>query len=127
MASSKTPQGDVMFDSKTKTLTIKHTGKISTKDHLEQSLLAAASFAVKNKVKNVMIDNASLKMPVDKDFQTWAHLNVELPMLTYGVDKIAILDATDERTFALIHRNDTVRKKYFNSAKDAILWLSKKS
>lgn len=90
---------------------------------LRSELMHLASHAHKTGAKKVMIKNEDLSHPVSNDFQQWARTSIELPLLSAGVDKIAIVSPRDERMFSLIHTGDTARKRYFASEDEARKWL----
>lgn len=90
---------------------------------LKHELLLLAAHAQKDGISKVLIHNHELQHPISSEFQQWAHISLELPLLQSGVDKIAIVHPKNEKVFALIHNNETKRKRYFSSADDAITWL----
>ena len=111
------------YTESSKLLTIKFKSKLGNLEELKSELLHLAAFAHDKGVKYVLLDNAQLKTPVGKGFQSWAHMNIELPLLNAGVEKIAFVLPKDNKVFALIHNNDTARKRYFSSLKAAKAWL----
>ena len=99
------------------------TNQIDEDATLKRELTILASHVQKNNIKKVLIHNGDLKHPVSSEIQHWAHVSLELPLLNAGVDKIAIVYPKDKKMFALIHNNDTARKRYFASDKKALSWL----
>ena len=105
------------------TMVIHLNDSIKDDDTLKSQLLHLASHAHSQGVKNVLIKNENLGHPISNDFQQWAKMSIELPLLSAGVDKIAIVHPGNERLFALIHTPDTARKRYFASEAEARAWL----
>lgn len=105
-------------------LTITFKKKIDSLETLQAELLILASHVHEKGIKNVLLDNTSLQTPVGVDFQRWAMLNIELPLLNAGVEKFAFVRPKDNKTFALIHTVDTARKRYFTSVDEAKTWLT---
>jgi hypothetical protein len=100
------------------------TDEIVDEATLKHQLLLLAAHTQKNGITKILINNNELQHPVSSDFQQWAHMSLELPLLNGGVDKIAIVHPKSENVFALIHNNETKRKRYFTSVDEAMSWLA---
>ena len=89
----------ISYTESSKLLTIKFRSKLRNLEELKNELLNLAAHAHDKGVKHVLIDNQQLKTPVGKEFQSWAHMNIELPLLNAGIEKVAFVLPKDKKAF----------------------------
>ncbi len=105
-------------------LTLHLHDSVDSDEILKTELIHLVAAAKKHNVKKILIHNKDLNHPLNGDLQKWAESNIELALLTNGVDKIAIVRPESDHVFALTNHNDTQRKRYFDSDADAMAWLN---
>lgn len=93
-------------------------------EHLKATFLSFVNDAVDKGVKKVMIHNHDLSHHISPHFQNWAQVNLELPLLQSGVDKIAVVHPNKKEYFNLISIKKAVRRQYFDTEDEAMAWLN---
>jgi hypothetical protein len=93
-------------------------------EHLKASFLAFVNEAIDKGIKKVMVHNHDLGHHISPHFQNWAQINLELPLLQNGVDKIAIVHPNKREFFNLIATRGASRRQYFDTEAEAMSWLN---
>ncbi len=93
-------------------------------EHLKATFLSFVNDTLDKGAKKVMVHNHDLGHHISPHFQNWAQVNLELPLLQGGVDKIAIVHPNKKEYFNLISAKGAVRRQYFNTEDEAMAWLN---
>ena len=97
--------------------------KVGSEEALKTEFLGFVSHVINHGVRKVLVHNHELNHHISQGMQQWALMNLELPLLQSGVDKIAMVMPNDESIMSLIPKSDTRRKRYFKTEQDALSWL----